>query len=223
MKLVPTGSTLLDNFLGGFEPDAITTIYGPAGSGKTNIAVLAAASVAERGKKVIYLDTEGGFSVTRLKQIVKDPKKVLSKIMFLSPTNFEEQVQSFKKLQALMRSKSSDKIGMVIVDTIGMLYRLERKFGEGTFHQELGLQITTLNEICRKKHIPVLICNQVYKGFDMQKGDMVGGDIVRYASKCLIELEALHGGKRRIILRKHRSMPEKDGLFKITGSGLEEL
>ncbi|MDP6293648.1 MAG: hypothetical protein QGG83_02720, partial [Candidatus Woesearchaeota archaeon] len=81
-------------------------------------------------------------------------------------TNFEEQVQSFKKLQALMRSKSSDKLGMVIVDTIGMLYRLERKFGEGTFHQELGLQITTLNEICRKKHIPVLICNQVYKGFD---------------------------------------------------------
>ncbi len=223
MKLVPTGSTLLDNFLGGFEPDAITTIYGPAGSGKTNIALLAAASVVKRGKKVIYLDTEGGFSVTRLEQIVKDHKKIMSKIMFLSPTTFDEQVQAFRKLKALMRSKSSAKIGMVIVDTIGMLYRLERKFGEGTFHQELGLQITTLNEICRKKQIPVIVCNQVYKGFDMQKGDMVGGDIVRYASKCLIELEALHGGKRRIILRKHRSMPEKDGLFRITATGIEEV
>lgn len=224
MRKVTTGVDWLDDFLeGGFEADAISTLYGPAGSGKTNIALLAAIATAKRGKKVIYVDTEGGFSVTRLEQLAKHHKKVMAKIMFLSPTTFREQVSSFNKLQALMRSKTSNSIGMIIVDTIGMLYRLERKFGEGTFHHELGLQITTLNEICRKKNIPVVVCNQVYKGFDDQKGDMVGGDIVRYASKCLLELQSLHGGKRRLILRKHRSLPEKDMLFKIVEAGVEAL
>ncbi|MBI4143658.1 DNA repair and recombination protein RadB [Candidatus Woesearchaeota archaeon] len=219
---VATGCEVMDAFLdGGYESDAITTIYGPAGSGKTNLACLAAIAIASKGKKVIFIDTEGGFSIIRLKQLVSDHKKVLDRIVFLNPTNFEEQVSAFQKLKALMRSKVAVNIGMIIVDTIGMLYRLERKFGEGSFHQELGLQITCLNEICRKHNVPVIICNQVYNYLD--RVEMVGGDIVRYASKCLIELQALHGGRRRAILRKHRSLPEKDILFEIIQEGIKHV
>ena len=51
MSRVSSGVKVLDNLLnGGYELDAITTIYGPAGSGKTNLALLAALEVAKQGK-----------------------------------------------------------------------------------------------------------------------------------------------------------------------------
>ena len=40
---IPTGSKILDRMLnGGYEQDIITTIYGPAGSGKTVLCMLCA-------------------------------------------------------------------------------------------------------------------------------------------------------------------------------------
>ena len=51
------GSYDLNRFLsGGYETDIITTIYGPAGSGKTNFCVLASVSLAKKGKKIIFID-----------------------------------------------------------------------------------------------------------------------------------------------------------------------
>ena len=50
-----SGSKVLDLMLGGgYERDVITTIYGPAGSGKTILCLLCTINVARSGKKVIY-------------------------------------------------------------------------------------------------------------------------------------------------------------------------
>ena len=126
MNKIPTGSRILDNMLdGGYDPDIITTVYGPGGSGKTVLCLLCAINIAKDGKKVIYVDTEGSFSVERLKQITSsiniDYKKILNNIVFLRPTRFEEQKKSFEKLKDIV----TDRIGLIIVDTIAMLYRLE--------------------------------------------------------------------------------------------------
>ena len=66
---ISTGSQDLNKWLfGSYEKDVITMIAGPPGSGKTNFAILAACSQAKKGNKVIFIDTEGGFSVERVKQ-----------------------------------------------------------------------------------------------------------------------------------------------------------
>ncbi len=216
---IPTGTDVLDSLLeGGYETDAITTIYGPAGSGKTNLVLLAAVNVAQQGKKVIYIDTEGGFSVARLKQIVANPKKILSKMLFLKPTTFAEQKKTFSKL----KNSIHHRIGLVVVDTMTMLYRWERSESDVyEVNRELGSQIVILNEICRKHHIPVLLTNQVYSKFDSGKIQMVGGDILKYGSKCLLEVQSLTGGKRKVILRKHRSIAgEKEAHFTIVHDGI---
>ncbi|MEM2916107.1 MAG: DNA repair and recombination protein RadB [Candidatus Woesearchaeota archaeon] len=216
---ISTGTEVLDELLeGGYENDAITTIYGPAGTGKTNLALLAAVSMAQKGKKVIYIDTEGGFSIARLKQIVHNPKKVLNKIMFLRPTNFEEQKKAFAKLKNI----KGGRIGLIVVDTIAMLYRLQRSNEDiHEVNRELGMQIGILNEICRKHRIPVVITNQVYSEFATNRVNMVGGDILKYGSKCLVELQALASGWRKAILRKHRSIAgEKEALFRIVDKGI---
>ena len=144
MEKVQTGSRILDRMLeGGYDSDTITTVYGPAGSGKTVLCLLCALNITRQGKKVIYVDTEGSFSVERLKQIALDYQKILYNIVFLRPTTFKKQAESIEKLNELV----NDKIGLIVVDTISMLYRLERKFGdEGhDFNRELGLQIAGLS------------------------------------------------------------------------------
>ena len=53
---ISAGDYELNKFLyGGYETDIITTIYGPGGSGKTNFCVLAAASQAKKGNKVVFV------------------------------------------------------------------------------------------------------------------------------------------------------------------------
>ena len=219
---ITSGSDVIDWLLeGGYERDVLTTIYGPAGSGKTNLCLVCLASHA--GKKIVYIDTEGSFSVSRLKQLTDDYEKVLDNVIVLKPTDFDEQRKVFEKLKSIV----SNKVGLIIVDSIAMLYRLEvGKTKEAQkVNRELGVQLATLIQVSRKHKIPVLLTNQVYADFeDKNKINMVGGDILRYGSKCLIELQKLNGLNRKAILRNHRSLPEgKEIIFRITDSGLEEI
>jgi len=217
MSKISSGAEILDELLdGGYESDIITSVYGPAGSGKTNLAIMAAVAASKQGKKVIFIDTEGGFSITRFKQVADD-EKLLENIMFLNPTNFKEQKEAFEKLKALV----NDKIGLIVVDTLTILYRIERTSGDSEFNRDLGLQVASLTEIARKKNIPVLCLNQVYSSFETRAVQVVGGDFVKYGSKCLIELQAGKNGVRKAILRKHRSIAgEKEATFRIVESGI---
>ena len=221
-KRVSSGVGFVDDLLeGGYEADAITTIYGPAGVGKTNLALLAAVDVAKQGKKVIFVDTEGGFSVARLKQVLPEYKKLLDRIVFFRPMSFDEQNKSVDMLKKLVNNK----IGLIVIDTMTMLYRLQRSFKEDdNFNRDLSLQMLTLNEIARKHNIPILLTSQVYSSFEGNRVKIVGGDILLYASKCLLEVEQLHNGKRRIILRKHRSIAgEKEARFEIVEKGVKKV
>lgn len=224
MERLSSGSEVMDSLLdGGFEKDIITTIYGPAGSGKTCTCILVSIGVVKNGKKVIFIDTEGGFSVERLKQISPEYEKILENMLFFKPVNFDEQKDVFEKLKDLI----NDRIGLVVVDTISMLYRAElgKNVDIYKINKELGLQLSYLSEICRKKNIPVILTNQVYSNFEEEgKVNMVGGDMMKYSSKCLIELKNLKGSHRAAILIKHRSIiDEKSIFFKIFDKGFEEM
>ena len=106
MDKLPTGSRILDKMLeGGYENDVLTTIYGPAGSGKTNLCLIASRNIAKKEKKILFVDSEGGFSVERLKQICvgneEELKQVMENILFLKPVSFDEQESDIKKLKNL--------------------------------------------------------------------------------------------------------------------------
>ncbi|MBS3127896.1 DNA repair and recombination protein RadB [Candidatus Woesearchaeota archaeon] len=222
-KKQSAGTPVIDVLLeGGYDSDIITTVYGPAGSGKTNLALLLTIAVARQGKKVIFMDTEGGFSVDRLQQLAEDHKEILSHLIFFKPTSFEEQQRGFEKLRGVI----DENIGAIVIDSIAMLYRLELGKNNDIFdvNRELGRQIMYLTEVARKRNIPIFITNQVYTNFeDKNIISMVGGDILKYGSKCLIELQSGRHGRRKAVLKKHRSLPsEKEIDFVILHKGLEE-
>lgn len=223
MGKVSTGVIFLDKFLGGgYDDDVITTIYGPSGVGKTNFCLLCAVSAALNGKRVLFIDTEGGIAVERVKQICPAYEKVLEKILFFNPVTFVEQKDIFERLKELV----DENVGLIAVDSISMLYRLELGKSEDVYdvNTALGRQIAYLVEIARTKKVPVLITNQVYADFENKdKVKMVGGDLLKYGSKCLIELLKF-ANCRGLVLRKHRSMAEGQELkFKIVQKGIEEV
>ena len=221
MGKISTGVNFLDKFLsGGYDDDVITTVYGPSGVGKTNFCLLCAVSVALSGKRVLFIDTEGGIAVERVKQICSNYEMVLERILFFNPVTFIEQKDIFERLKDLV----DDNVGLIAVDSISMLYRLELGKSEDVYdvNTALGRQIAYLVEIARSKKVPVLITNQVYADFENRdKVKMVGGDLLKYGSKCLIELMKF-ANCRGLVLRKHRSMAEGQELkFKIVHKGIE--
>lgn len=219
---------------GGYEKGIITMIAGPPACGKTNFCILTACSQAKKGNKVIFIDTEGGFSTERVKQIVgENHKEILKNILLLEPTSFEEQKKVFSKLLDQIKKKHAS---LIIVDGMAMLYRL--KLGDAIksqddreikkINREVANQMKILAEIARKQDIPVIITNQVYKDFlsreDLEKGiqpglNIVGGDLLKYWSKCIIQIEN-SGGKRKAVLLKHRSLPIKEMSFVIKDKGI---
>ena len=231
---ISSGSADVNEWLaGGYEKDVVTMIAGCPGSGKSNFCILAACSMAKKGKKVIFVDSEGGFSVERVKQIVgTDYEKILENIMLLKPMNFSEQKKDFEKILKNVNSE----IGLIIIDSIAMHYRLE--LGQASslkdeekiynINREVSKQMKILVEISRNKNIPVIVTNQVYhqfvkmdefkSGFEKET-NIVGGDLLQYWSKCIIELKK-DGSRRKAFLLKHRNLPEKELSFVIRDEGI---
>lgn len=218
-NVLRAGSEVFENLLdGGYEKGVLTTIYGPAGSGKTTACLLAAINATNEGK-VLFIDTEGGFSPTRLSQITDESDKIMEKIIFLKPTNFEEQVKCFDKIQSLV----NDKFSLIICDTITSLYRTERTGENKDLVKKLARQIGVLVEIARTKNIPVIATTQVYSDFDKEGVKLVGGDILIYSSKCLLELDNVATQIRKASLKKHRHVPSKEVKYKIVEKGFEVI
>ncbi|PIN73297.1 DNA repair and recombination protein RadB [Candidatus Woesearchaeota archaeon CG10_big_fil_rev_8_21_14_0_10_45_16] len=222
MGKVSSGAAFLDSFLdGGYDDNIITTVYGPSGSGKTNLCLIAAVTMAEKGKKVLFMDTEGGIAIERIKQLTSNFDDVIQRLFFFSPVNFSQQKEIFET----MRNMVNDSVGLIVIDSISMLYRLELGRSDEVFevNSALGRQIAYLVEIARTRNIPVLITNQVYVDFNSKEIRMVGGDLLKYGSKCLLELQKFVNC-RGLILRKHRSLPEGiEARFRIVQNGMEEV
>lgn len=211
-------NSFFDNIIGELQKDTITTIYGPPGSGKSTICFQYCIEVLKQNKKVIYVDTEGGFSAERLKQI--NPDLDLNEIIVFSPKSFDEQHKTILSLNKQI--KNPKQIGLVVVDSLVMLYRLKLGDAPQKINQELGEQLRLLTEISRTFHIPVLVTNQMYTHFDTKEKKMVGGNVMEYWSKTIIELDKDQDIKTAT-LKKHKF--QKEGItknFEIVQSGLVE-
>ena len=221
---IPTNSSLDELLGGGIEKGTITQIFGPPSSGKSNIALNLAVNVAKNAKKVIYIDTEGGISIDRIKQIAQyDFEKVANNIIVFEPTNFLEQNDNLKAIEVWLR-KNNDDVDLLVLDSAVALYRVD-DMKSSKLNKELGKQMGILAKIARKYDVAVLLTNQIYSAFDDEGNNdirAVGGTILQYWSKVIIQLEKGEETNQRIAtLRRHRSIAEgKQTTFRITSRGI---
>jgi DNA repair protein RadB len=220
---VPVECQSIDELLGGgIETGSLTSLYGEAGSGKTNFCLQLAKNVVVSGKKVIFIDTEG-VSFERLKQIAKeDFDKITKGILFFTPYTLEEQEKNVE--DAVHLAEAKDEIGLIILDSATVHYRAT--FGEeneADGRKSLGRQMNQLLQISRKRDIPVLITTQVYTDTKTNSFEPIGGHALSHYAKSIIKLEKFgDNGLRRATIKKYRWRPE--GIcaeFILTESGIE--
>ena len=210
----------LDKLLGGgIENGAITNIYGPAGCGKSNIVLSCILSCINSGKKALFIDTEGSFSLERYKQMGGQEEQ-LKNIIFVDVHTWKDQCEAFHKLEQMINNK----IGLITVDSMVALYRLELDRENFTVvNKQLATHYSILSKIARTHNLPILVTTQVYTiGGEIE---MTSRAISQYWSKALIELKK--SGKenqRTAIIRKHRSLPEgQQTEFEIHEKGLKGI
>ncbi|MEM0493621.1 MAG: DNA repair and recombination protein RadB [Candidatus Thermoplasmatota archaeon] len=218
MRLLPIGCKSLDDLIGGgIESGIITKIYGEAGTGKTNICLQATREcILNNIGRVVYIDTEG-VSMERLKQITNKHRysEMLDKILLYTPTTFENQEGIITEL-----SKITDK-GLIIIDTINMLYRLQIEHDRESAMRSFIRQMTTLQLTAREQDLFIIVAEQVYTDKSGEIKPFTHRE-TEHMVKTIIKLERKGIGERRAVLMKHRFQPEgKNVEFHITSKGLE--
>ena len=216
MRHLSTECAPLDRLLdGGLESDAITLVFGEGGSGKTNLALQCARVAAAGGKRVAYVDTEG-VSAVRLRQIFGGDETTMSRLLFFSPFSIDEQERMVHKTTLL------HELGLVVVDSINMHYRLhlDSEDGEREASRSLYKQLHHLTAFARGQGVPVLATGQVYGGEDATQP--FARRTMEHLVKAVVRFEKRPDGLRRATVTKHRSIEDhRQALFRIGATGLE--
>lgn len=221
MNPVPlsTACDPLDALLdGGLEADAITLVFGEGGSGKTNLALQCAREAAAAGRRVAFVDTEG-VSATRMEQVfaaAEDGEAAQERVLFFTPFSIQEQER------AVQQATRAPDLGLVVVDSINMHYRLHIDGGEDMEKQasrSLYAQLHHLTNFARRHRVPVLITGQVFGTEDATQP--FARRTMEHLVKALVRFEKRPDGTRRATVLKHRSIEEgRQTRFRIAGQGL---
>lgn len=218
VERTPLGCPKFDRLLGGgIESGCVTMIYGEAGAGKTNVCLQVARNVAESGRKVIYLDTEG-LSKERLAQLFKGNEDAIRNILISEVHSLEEQTDRIEMASKIVSSGVSS---LIIIDSLTMFYRL--RHDESKARNEFVRQTEMLLEIARKYDVSVLITSQVYSSLTSGRVEFLGGHALNHNAKTILRLEKLDNGRRKAVIVKHRSLPEgRSTYYIITETGIED-
>lgn len=139
----------------------IILVYGEAETGKTTLAIQCAVNCARMGYKTVFIDSDNTFFPRRMAQISGRDFDILApQIILMKPEDFELQSYIIDRLDEFI----SQKVGLIIVDTITGLYRVElggslRK--ALTLNRELNRQMAHLAQIARTRKVATLIISQV--------------------------------------------------------------
>ena len=198
VSYITTGSQNLNGLLGGkgVETKAITEAYGAYGSGKTQLGLCLAVNVQlpkEQGGangKAVFIDTEGTFRPSRIRQIAEglgaNPEKVLKNILVARAFNSDHQILLLDKIGEMI--KDGEPIRLVIIDSLTAHFRAEFS-GRGQLadrQQKLNKYLHNLMKLAEHYNLAVYVTNQVMANPAMMFGDpttAVGGNIVGHA--CL--------------------------------------
>jgi DNA repair protein RadB len=136
-------------------------VYGEAGTGKTTLALQIACGICSRGKKVVFIDTEGKVTGSKIQQLLKnsDLEQANNLLKLYIPISFQEQHELIQKLEFFAKNQQ---IAAIIVDTITNLYRQESGLldEDKRLYKRLTFQVALLQKLAKEKQFPIILFNQ---------------------------------------------------------------
>jgi DNA repair protein RadA len=235
VNFITTGSKALDGLLGGrgVESKAITEAFGAYGSGKTQVGLTLSINVqlpAELGGangKCVFIDTEGTFRPSRIKQIAEklgaNPETVLKNIFVARAFNSDHQILLLDKISEMI--KNGEPIKLMVIDSLTAHFRAEFS-GRGQLadrQQKLNRYIHNLMKIAETYNLAVYVTNQVMANPAQMFGDpttAIGGHIVGHASTYRIYLRRGKQGSRVAKMIDSPNLPENEVVFLVTDAGV---
>jgi recombination protein RecA len=187
-----SGSLSLDVALGigGFPKGRICEIYGPESSGKTTLALSAAAEVQRAGGTVVYIDAEHALDVNYAKRLGVDTSKLL-----VSQPDCGEQ--ALEICEALVSSNSVD---LVVVDSVAALVPRAEIDGEME-DQQPGLQarlmskaLRKLTAITAKSNTTIIFINQIRMKIGVMFGSpetTTGGNALKFYASVRLDVRRI--------------------------------
>jgi len=225
-SLIPTGCISLDKLLGGgFPTEAVSLVYGEAETGKTSLAVQCAVNCARRGIKSLFIDTDGTFSYERLSQIAEyDYEKISPLMIIMRSTTFQEQSRAIDHLEKVI----TNKFGLIVVDTVTSLYRVEFDDPKETYaaNRELNRQLAVLTQIAKTCGLAVLVISQVRSVPFGETVEMkpVATRVLNYWSDIILDMKQT--GQTRVIKVLREKHPKIKGTgfiyVKIESTGIND-
>ena len=232
---ITTGSKALNELLGGkgIESRAITEAYGAYGSGKTQLGLSLAVNVQlpkENGGasgKAVFIDTEGTFRPSRIKQIAEklgaNSDKVLKNILVARAFNSDHQILLLEKIGEMV--KKGEPIKLLIIDSLTAHFRAEFS-GRGQLadrQQKLNRYMHDLMKLAETYNLAVYVTNQVMANPAQMFGDpttAIGGHIVGHASTFRIYLRRGKKGSRVAKLVDSPNLPDNEAIFFVDEGGV---
>jgi RecA/RadA recombinase len=231
-----TGSDVFDDILGGGMPfNRITEITGQPGSGKTQFCLFTCLQVAlpkTHGgleREIVYIDTEGGVSASRLVEMLHymfegssdkpNMDAVLARIRYLRVHGFEELEIAISAAERRL-DELNGQCRLLIIDSIAapLFYRSERKAAQMT---KLG---QLLRRIALEYCIVVLTTNQLTRKYSSEsstKDDYnvaLGDAWSHFVCNRLLLKQA--NASRFVRLTKSSHNLSKEDTFEITLEGI---
>ena len=232
---INTGSKNLNSLLGGkgVESRSITEAFGAYGSGKTQLGLTLSVNVQlplEAGGangKCVFMDTEGTFRPSRIKQIAEklglNPELVLKNIFVARAFNSDHQILLLDKISEMI--KEGEPIKLLIVDSLTAHFRAEFS-GRGQLadrQQKLNMYIHHLMKLAETYNLAVYVTNQVMANPAQMFGDpttAIGGHIVGHASTYRIYLRRGKQGSRVAKMIDSPNLPENEIVFNVSDAGV---
>ena len=193
---------------GGLVKGSLTLISGEPGIGQSTLILQAAASIAEKSGKVLYVSGEESEEQIRMRAD-RICRKIPDTLYILSETNMENIIAQKEQIQPVF----------LIIDSIQTMYSADLDSAPGTVSQVRACG----NELMRAgkgSDLPVLIVAHVTKS-----GDLAGPKIVEH----LVDTVLYFTGERSRDLRILRSLKNRFGTtneigaFEMREEGLTEV
>jgi len=223
-RRIPTGSSSLDAQLsGGLATREVALAYGEPGTGKTALALSAAAQLLlhDPAAKAIYIDSDSKFTPTRLTQMTGSGE-TLRRLVYTRPTTFDEQAEALDRLPEQLQPGD-----LACIDSVTGLYRVETGDTQKTFmeNKELNRQLGLLKETALATGAAVVLTGQVRSVLDspVPTVEPVAQRLLLYWSDKVIRLEnTATQGVKQATVEKPRGLRGATR-FRITEKGLEDM
>jgi len=215
--VVPSGSLGLDLALGigGYARGRIMEVYGPESSGKTTLALHAAAEAQKQGGVVAYVDAEHALDVSYARKL-----GVRTDDLLISQPDTGEQALEIADM--LVRSGGID---VLVIDSVAALVPRAEIEGEmGDSH--MGLQARLMSQALRKltgtinrSKTLVIFINQIRMKIGVMFGNpetTTGGNALKFYSTVRLDIrriqaikdgESVIGNRTRVKVVKNKLAP----------------